>query len=1018
MAGNREDFTFTGLANSIDRTRVGKEYAYQGLNFDTDRGVLEGRTGYTKIGERTSAHASDVGYGLGYGKHTGNEIQKLVLTGNPSGGGVRLSFTTTVPTGVTATYTGPSDCNYNATAADVYAHLQTLVDTVPAPDVFAFRPGDVSVTGGPWPGAPIFVEFTGRYSATDVAMLVLATNNLTGGSTPSLTISEFRKGGSNECYYVVVKHNGSTDANLYQVTSSDNFATTTWTSLASNLDASDWMFQQYQDKVFFCNAVDGLFYVYIGSATVLGDRPSPPALGPTYGGPYDDTAWVAIGSGASGYASSGFATSPTVTGQGFQMVVTLNNTESGREVTVTATMTSADDLSVNDIGVLEWYSPTAATLDTDSLKVRLINEDGSPVNIDPVAYSNGKSLINGGRKLVHFAGVLRYSRDNTKKVELKFKIVDAGIGDAFYFSYAMWSNWMNDSLALDIADPDNPKPIKSTIEYGMSYYRASDGVESALSPLTSSPSVPVWMAGNYISVGGYGSTELSASDEQFFYRRCRADGTLRRVPNLWTKNGGYLVTDYGVANDPTGASDSQYDHWMDYELTAFPKYEAIGFPPISTGAQASVIGVWKQSLVVGSRTLAYLSWVGQPFRFEPPPDTPNYFGPDPDIFPDQGVTEFVSDDRSEQVQALIGQDPLYAVTSLSCYSKNGDSPLESSVFRRLPGSRGTPSKRGVYRYGSGVHVGSQDGLWFYKVGRSFGTQDVGTLEEREETGPQPDRGPGVRKSWDRLMSDLWSIAVSGSAGTFTLTFGAQTTSTIAYNASAATVQAALEALSTIEVGDIEVFGADLPGTIYVRLVGQFAQTDAGAITTNGGSGGATATVTEISAGGTGSDLIVFEFNDELWSIHHKCFLKNTRNRRWQEGFLADSVKAVWPNRERGIAWIDTKGRLMKFGYSYKTDNGTAIPWLYETGTLIGSRSRLLKHECHVLGTPNVTVRVEDGAGTASQRTIAMASSRVQTHNTAFRPGMRHRFLFNGVAGTDVIQRFTLISEPAGVKHGT
>lgn len=55
-------------------------------------------------------------------------------------------------------------------------------------------------------------------------------------------------------------------------------------------------------------------------------------------------------------------------------------------------------------------------------------------------------------------------------------------------------------------------------------------------------------------------------------------------------------------------------------------------------------------------------------------------------------------------------------------------------------------------------------------------------------------------------NEVQRVALQGSptGGTFTLTFDGQTTGTIAYNASAATVQAALEGLSNIGVGDVSV----------------------------------------------------------------------------------------------------------------------------------------------------------------------------------------------------------------------
>lgn len=51
-----------------------------------------------------------------------------------------------------------------------------------------------------------------------------------------------------------------------------------------------------------------------------------------------------------------------------------------------------------------------------------------------------------------------------------------------------------------------------------------------------------------------------------------------------------------------------------------------------------------------------------------------------------------------------------------------------------------------------------------------------------------------------------AITGGGTGGTFTLTYGAQTTGAIAYNASAPVVQAAFQALSTTGPGTVNVTG--------------------------------------------------------------------------------------------------------------------------------------------------------------------------------------------------------------------
>jgi hypothetical protein len=79
------------------------------------------------------------------------------------------------------------------------------------------------------------------------------------------------------------------------------------------------------------------------------------------------------------------------------------------------------------------------------------------------------------------------------------------------------------------------------------------------------------------------------------------------------------------------------------------------------------------------------------------------------------------------------------------------------------------------------------------------------------------------------INDVQTATVSGATGgTFTLTFGGQTTAAIAFNATSAAVQAALAALSTIGTGttgtyatqEITLFGGATGGTFTLTLGGQ------------------------------------------------------------------------------------------------------------------------------------------------------------------------------------------------------
>lgn len=89
-----------------------------------------------------------------------------------------------------------------------------------------------------------------------------------------------------------------------------------------------------------------------------------------------------------------------------------------------------------------------------------------------------------------------------------------------------------------------------------------------------------------------------------------------------------------------------------------------------------------------------------------------------------------------------------------------------------------------------------------------------------------------------------------SGGTFTLTYEGQTTSSLAYNASTATVQTALEALSTIGTGNITVGGTTLDaGNMTFTFTGTFANCDVSLIVLNSSlTGGGSAPITQTTQG--------------------------------------------------------------------------------------------------------------------------------------------------------------------------
>lgn len=123
----------------------------------------------------------------------------------------------------------------------------------------------------------------------------------------------------------------------------------------------------------------------------------------------------------------------------------------------------------------------------------------------------------------------------------------------------------------------------------------------------------------------------------------------------------------------------------------------------------------------------------------------------------------------------------------------------------------------------------------------------------------PSESPGA--------DDIQVVTISGSGGTFTLTFEDETTDPIAYNASAGAVESALEALDNIEEGEVSVTGS--AGGPYTVTFQMDRDVDEMTINTSGLVGGSVSVTTivqgapgrnerqRVSAGG-GSFALTFD----------------------------------------------------------------------------------------------------------------------------------------------------------------
>jgi hypothetical protein len=116
-----------------------------------------------------------------------------------------------------------------------------------------------------------------------------------------------------------------------------------------------------------------------------------------------------------------------------------------------------------------------------------------------------------------------------------------------------------------------------------------------------------------------------------------------------------------------------------------------------------------------------------------------------------------------------------------------------------------------------------------------------------------DPATGLYGPYGGTTDEVQTVTEGGSGLTsFTLTFSGQTTGSIAAAATAATVQAALEALSNIAVGDVVVTGG-AGGPYTVTFAGTLADTNVAQMTATPTGGTGTVTVATLTAGGADAD---------------------------------------------------------------------------------------------------------------------------------------------------------------------
>ena len=162
-------------------------------------------------------------------------------------------------------------------------------------------------------------------------------------------------------------------------------------------------------------------------------------------------------------------------------------------------------------------------------------------------------------------------------------------------------------------------------------------------------------------------------------------------------------------------------------------------------------------------------------------------------------------------------------------------------------------------------------------------------------------------------AEVQTLTASGtvSGGTYTLSFMGEVTSSLAYNANTATIQAALDALVNVASGDIVVGGGTLPGTpATFTFGGQYASADVPLIVVNGASltGSTPAyTMTETTPGAELTEIAIQPISGKDWDFYIDDAggsvggTKLTRVFEWSFG-ITGMYGPVWPGNTSEPSW--------------------------------------------------------------------------------------------------------------------
>jgi hypothetical protein len=347
----------------------------------------------------------------------------------------------------------------------------------------------------------------------------------------------------------------------------------------------------------------------------------------------------------------------------------------------------------------------------------------------------------------------------------------------------------------------------------------------AINPNNTDQRLVLWSNGRIDALGGAPTITASVT----WYDRFEPPGRAITVSN-WVTGAGYVLDYRGGFNPFNGAPDvgsgSTSNQMPGIPLTSAPsvrRYVDWAWDPALNG-QGYVLDQYGQILPFGGASAP--TFTGQRWNFPNARKLKMQFGATK-----RGVIMDQYGYLYPEFGATIGNiGPAWpgfnASRDMAVVAWNPITGYKLDLYGGLHGIGGLAKPSG-FPYRKGADVGrvldilSATNPTKFFVGWTQGQ----TYEVVSSTPPTVIAGVGI--------NEVQTVTITGAptGGTFTLTYSGQTTTALARTATAATVQAALEALSNIGVGDVVVTGGPGPTTPYVvTFTGVLGGTDTGQMT--------------------------------------------------------------------------------------------------------------------------------------------------------------------------------------------